>query len=865
MPEDEKPVVTTVSTMGIKNLSIEEELRHSYLTYSMSVIVSRALPDVRDGLKPVHRRILVAMNDLNLNYRHKHVKCAKVVGHVLGNYHPHGDTAVYDALVRVAQDFSVRYLLVDGHGNFGSIDGDSAAAYRYTECRMQQISDEMLGDLDKDTVDLEDNFDGTGTEPVVLPSKLPLLLLNGATGIAVGMATNMAPHNLKEVSLGIIEMLKNPDITTTELMKFVKGPDFPTGGLICGRDGIRSAYETGRGRVQMRARCHIETQKNGRQSIVVTEIPYQVNKVSIIEKIAEVVKDDRIKGISAINDYSNKDGIRLVVELKSGEDANVVLNQLYKLTPLDSGFSINNIALVKGRPETLTLKQMLEYYIEHRVEVITRRTRFLLDKAEARAHIVAGLLIALDNIDRVITIIRESQLVDEAKQGLMSEFKLTEIQAHHILEMRLRRLTGLQRKELEDEFAQLQQQIADYKAILGDRNLVLDIIREDCHEMIEKYGDERRSEIVAAVEDISIEDMIADEEMVVVFSHEGYIKRMPIDTYRKQGRGGKGIDGAGGMKEGDFIENLFIGSTHDYILFFTSIGKVHWLKVYDIPQMGRAAKGRAIVNVLQLEKDERVQTWLAVREFDEEHFLVLATKKGVIKKTVLSAYARPMKGGIRAINLEDGDELFGGVITNGSNELMLASREGMACRFQETDVRPMGRTAGGVIGMRLEEGDECIGLMIVSPEMTVLTVAENGLGKRSSFEDYRLTNRGAKGVINMKLGEKTGKVVSCMSVAETDEVMIITESGMVVRTAVNGCRVIGRATQGVKVIGLTGEDKVSTVARVAESDKDEDGGPELDQTLPEGAMEALLDEGIDELVDRAEEQAEEEGEAKDEK
>lgn len=853
MSED-KEVVVPVNPlgMGIKNLSIEEELRTSYLTYSMSVIVSRALPDVRDGLKPVHRRILVAMNDLNLSARHKHVKCAKVVGHVLGNYHPHGDSAVYDALVRVAQDFSVRYLLVDGHGNFGSIDGDSAAAYRYTECRMQKMCDDMLGDLDKDTVDFIDNFDGTSTEPTVLPSKVPLLLLNGATGIAVGMATNMAPHNLKEVCNGLIAMVENPDITIRELMHYIKGPDFPTGGLICGMNGIKDAFETGRGRIQMRARCHIETQKNGRQSIVVTEIPYQVSKLNIIEKIAEVVKDDRVKGVSTINDYSNKDGIRLVIELKIGEDASVVLNQLYKLTPLDSNFSINNIALVKGRPETLNLKQLLEFYIEHRVEVICRRTRFLLDKAEARAHIVEGLLKALDNIDRVIEIIRGSQTIDEAKQGLIGEFALSEIQAHHILEMRLRRLTGLQRKELEDEYAQLMKEIAEYKAILKDRKLVLKIICDDCREMIEKYGDERRSEIVAAAEDISIEDMIADEEMVVMISHDGYIKRMAIDSYRKQGRGGKGVTGAGNMKEGDFIESLFIGSTHDYILFFTSVGKVHWLKIYDIPQMGRAAKGRSIVNVLQLEKDEVVQTCVAVREFDDNHFLVLATKKGVIKKTVLSAYKRPMKGGIRAINIEEGDTLFGAIITNGENQLMLASREGMACRFEETDVRAMGRVAGGVTGMTLEADDECIGLMIVSADTTVLTVAENGLGKRSSFEDYRLTRRGAKGVINMKLNEKTGKVVACMAVHEEEEVMIITEGGMVVRIAVNGCRVIGRATQGVKVIGLNENDRVSTVASVAESDKEEGEGPDLDQTIPDGAL--------TELLDRAESQAEEEGE-----
>ena len=848
MSEEINALVTT----GIKDLSIEKELKNSYLTYSMSVIVSRALPDVRDGMKPVHRRILTAMNDLHLSFKHKHVKCAKVVGQVLGNYHPHGDSAVYDAMVRVAQDFSVRYRLIDGHGNFGSIDGDSAAAYRYTECRMQKVCDEMLDDLDKDTVDFVDNFDGTSTEPTVLPGKLPLLLLNGATGIAVGMATNMAPHNLTEVCNGIIALIENPDADTKEIMKYIKGPDFPTGALICGREGIKQAYETGRGRVQMRAKCHIETQKNGRQSIVVTEIPYQVNKLNIIEKIASVVKDNKVQGISSIEDYTNKDGIRLVIDLKMGEDANVVLNQLYKMTPLDSGFSINNIALVNGRPETLNLKQMLQYYIDHRVDVICRRTKYLLDKAEARAHIVQGLLIALDNIDRVIEIIRGSETSDEAKAGLIKEFQLSDIQAHHILEMRLRRLTGLQRKELEEEFEALMAKISEYKAILADKNLVLKIVSEDCQEMIEKHGDERRSEIVAAIEDISIEDMIADEEMVVVISHDGYIKRMPIDTYRKQGRGGKGITGAGNMKEGDFIEHLFIGSTHDYILFFTSIGKVYWLKIYDVPQMGRAAKGRAIVNVLELEKGESIQTCIPVREFDDEHYLLLATKKGIIKKTVLSAYKRPMKSGIKAVNLREDDELFGAAITNGVNELMLASKNGMACHFKEEDVRPMGRVAGGVTGMKLADDDECVGLMLVSTDTTVITISEKGLGKRSSFADYRLTKRGAKGVTNMKITEKTGKVVKCMAVTEDDELMVITSGGMVVRTAVNGCRVIGRATSGVKIIGLNGNDKVATVAKVAETDKEdeEDNGPELDQTVP--------DEALEEMINRAEEQAEEE-------
>lgn len=831
----EEPTNILASKTGIAERSIEDELKESYLNYSMSVIVSRALPDVRDGLKPVHRRIITAMNDLHLGYNKKHVKCAKVVGHVLGNYHPHGDNAVYDALVRVAQDFSVRYLLVDGHGNFGSIDGDSAAAYRYTECRMHKLCDDLIADIEKDTVDFVDNFDGTGVEPTVFPCKVPLLLLNGADGIAVGMATKMAPHNLTEVCEGVIDLIKNPDATIATLMKKIKGPDFPTGGLICGRDGIKQAYETGRGRIVMRARCHIETQKNGRQSIVVTEIPYQVNKTSLQEKIAATINDDKIKGISGIYDYSNKDGIRLVIELKNNEDANVVLNQLYKHTPLDTSYSINNIALVKGRPELLNLKEMLQHFIDHRCEVIRRRTVFLLNKAEARAHILLGLLKALDNIDRVIAIIRASQTVDDAKIGLKKEFGFSDIQAQSILEMQLRRLTGLQRKELEDEYAELQKKIKEYKEILANRQRVLDMVGDDCKEMIERYGknDGRRSEIVAAVDDINIEDLIADEEMTIVVSHDGYIKRISLDTYRKQGRGGKGVTGAG-MKDGDFIEHLFVGSTHDYLLFFTSIGKVHWLKIYDIPQMGRAAKGRPIVNLLQLEANENVQAMLPVREFDDQHYLVLATKKGIIKKTVLSDYANPRTAGIRAVNIRDDDALIGALITNGENEIMLTSREGMACRFKESDVRPMGRTAGGVIGMKLEETDEVIAVMIVSHDTTVLTIAEKGLGKRSSFEDYRMTKRGAKGVTNMKITDRTGNVVTCMAVQETDEVMIITSGGMIVRTAVNGCRVIGRATQGVKVIGLSGDDKVATVARVAETDKDDDNGPELDQTIPEG-------------------------------
>ncbi|MBN2711001.1 MAG: DNA gyrase subunit A [Planctomycetes bacterium] len=808
---------------GIIDWPIEDELKNSYLTYSMSVIVSRAIPDVRDGLKPVQRRIITAMNDLKLRHSSKHRKCAKVVGETMGNYHPHGDAALYDTLVRMAQDFSMRYQLVDGQGNFGSIDGDPAAAQRYTECRMQRITDELLLDIEKDTVDFQDNYDGTTQEPSILPGKIPNLLLNGATGIAVGMATNIPPHNLKEVCNGIIALLDNPDISIKELIKdHIKGPDFPTGGLICGRDGIYKAFTTGKGSIITRARCHIESHKNGkRQCVIVTEIPYMTNKATIITKIASLVKEGQIDGISNIHDYSNRNGIKISIEVKQNEDPNVVLNQLYKRTPLQSTFSVNTIALVNGRPETLNIKEILEHYRDHRIDVIRRRTLFLLNKAEARAHILEGLLKALDNIDRVIEIIRGSQEVSEARDKLMSEFALSHVQAQAILDMRLARLTGLQRKEIEEEYAELQIKIADYKAILADRALVLDIIREDCYELIDRYGDDRRSEIVAAAEDITVEDLIAEEEMVVVVSHEGYIKRMSIDSYRKQGRGGKGVTGMGNMKDGDFIEHLFIGSTHDYILFFSNLGQVHWLKIYDVPEMGRAAKGRSIANLLQLKPEENISALLAVREFDDSHYIIMATKQGVIKKTILSAFSRPMKGGIKALNIKDGDELMGVEMTTGEDEIMLASKNGQACRFKESDVRPMGRTAAGVGGMKLVDDDECVGLMVVSPNCTVLTISENGMGKRSSFEDYRLTKRGAKGVVNMKVTEKTGKVVNCMTVDEMDDVMVITHEGMVVRTSVNGIRVIGRATQGVKVIRLKDEDSVVAVAKVV-SDKDED-------------------------------------------
>jgi DNA gyrase subunit A len=842
--------------LGIRDMPIEQELKQSYLTYSMSVIVSRALPDARDGLKPVQRRILTAMNDLHLTRSGRYRKCAKVVGETMGNYHPHGDQAIYDTLVRLAQEFSMRYPLIDGQGNFGSIDGDPAAAQRYTECRMQRICDEMLTDIDKDTVDFIDTYDGSSQEPSVLPGKAPLLLLNGAVGIAVGMATSMPPHNVTEVCKGIIALIDNPDIDIKGLMKHVKGPDFPTGGLICGMEGIYRAYTTGRGKAVMRAKCHFETTKKGRQNIIVTEIPYQVNKSGILQKIAEIVKSGAISGISDLNDYSNKDGIRISIELKQGEDPNVALNQLYKMTPLQTNFNINNIALVKGRPETLNLKQMLQCYCDHRFEVIRRRTLFLLNKAKARAHIVEGRLKALDHIEEVIRIIRASSDVPAAKAALIENFELSELQADDILAMALRTLTGLERKKLEDEYAELQVKIADYTAILNDPALVMDIIREDCYELIDRYGDERRSEIVAAADDITVEDLIAEEEMAVVISHEGYIKRMPLDAYRKQGRGGKGVTGMG-MKDGDFTEHLFVGLTHDYMLFFTNQGQVHWRKVYDIPQMGRAAKGRSIANFLELQEAEQVSAVIPVRVFDDEHYLVMGTRDGVLKKTVLSAYGRPMKGGIRAINLRENDELIGVVMTGGEDELMFASRKGLACRFKESDVRPMGRVASGVCGMKLAEGDECVALMVVAPNCSVLTVAEKGLGKRSNFEDYRLTRRGAKGVVNMRMTEKTGLVVACMTVQEEDEVMMMTLSGMVVRISVNGIRIIGRATQGVKVMRLKEDDKVVAVACVVAGEKDEDG--ESAQVVDDGEVEEF-DENPQELAEDEQDLTEDEPE-----
>lgn len=839
----EEDIVKT-SNIGLKDVLIEDELKTSYLTYSMSVIVSRALPDVRDGMKPVHRRVLMAMRDLNLTSRAKYRKCAKIVGECMGNYHPHGDAAIYDTLVRMAQPWNMSCMLVDSQGNFGSVDGDPPAAMRYTEAKMARIAEEILQDIDKDTVNFVPNYDDTIQEPTVLPSKVPSLLVNGSTGIAVGMATNIPPHSLKDICKAIIKLCDEPDCKIEDLIKIVKGPDFPTGGLICGRDGIHKAYKTGKGRIVIRSTSHIETTGKDRQRIVITEIPYQVNKQRIMDSLADVVKNGRIEGISAIRDYSGRDGINLCLELKRGEDANVILNQLYKLTPLQSSFSVNCLALVNGKPKTLNLKECLVHFRNHRFEVIRRRTLFLLNKALDRAHILEGLIKAIDNIDEVIKIIRNSKDVNEARESLMSKFDLSKVQTQAILDMPLRRLTGLEREALTTEYEELMKTIEQYRAILADAGLVYDIIREDAYELIDKYGIERRTEIVAAAEDITVEDLIAEEEMAVTISHGGYIKRIALDTYRKQGRGGKGITGMK-MKDDDFTEHLFIASTHDYILFFTDKGQVYWLKVYDIPQMGRASKGRALANVLELKKDENITSMVPVREFDDSRYLVMATKQGIIKKTTLSAFGRPMKGGIRAINLDNNDELIGVVLTNGEQNLMLATNDGYSCYFKEQDVRPMGRPARGVAGIKLRDEAEVVSLIVETPNTSVLTVAENGLAKRSQFESYRLTKRGAKGVVNMKITQKTGKVVDVKSISDDDEIMIMTTSGMVVRTAASGIRIIGRATQGVKAIRLKEEDKVSAVACVIMSKEEKEQYEAKTQNNENGEIEEDIIEEVD--------------------
>ncbi|MHC4661144.1 MAG: DNA gyrase subunit A [Planctomycetota bacterium] len=804
------------------DLLIEEEMKESYLTYAMSVIVSRALPDARDGLKPSQRRILVAMNDLNLGPRSKHRKCAKISGDTAGNYHPHGDQVVYPTLVRLAQPWTLRYPLVNPQGNFGSIDGDPPAAQRYTEARMTVFSMEMMRDIEKDTVDFVPNYDETRTEPTVLPSRFPNLMCNGASGIAVGMATSIPPHNLMDVCNALNALIDDPDITIAELMKFIPGPDFPGGALICGRKGINDAYETGRGIITIRARAHIEEHKRGRSVIVVTEIPYQLSTERIIKSITDNVQRGKLKGISDVTNEIGREGMRLVVELKTDANPNIVLNQLFKHTPLQESYSIIMLALVNNRPKTLNLKEMLVQYVEHRKIVIRRRTRYDLDRAEERAHVVEGLLKALDHIDEIIALIKKSPDVDTARNRLMRKYKFSERQARAILEMRLQRLTGLERGKLEEEHKELQKLIAEYKAILADVNKVLAIIKEDLEEIKDRHGDGRRTEIVGEVGEIHVEDLIAEENMVVTISHRGYAKRMPLTAYRMQRRGGKGITAAKSAEE-DFIEHLFIASTHDYILLLTEKGRLYWLKVYDIPQMSRMAAGRPLVNIITIQKDEKVAAMVPVRSFDSG-YLMLATKKGIVKKTDLSAFGNPKRSSIIALKLEGDDTLIGAGATCGQDEVILGTAQGMAVRFHESNVRSMGRTARGVKGAKFKKkGDKVVDMVIVDPKAMLLSVCELGYGKRTPVEEYRLTNRGAAGVVNVRIVAKNGPIVALKPVYENDEVMLITQRGMMVRTPVAGIRGTGRGAMGVKCIRLAQNDKLVAVALIAKEERAENG------------------------------------------
>ncbi len=805
-------------------VSLEEEMKSSYIDYSMSVIVSRALPDVRDGLKPVHRRVLYGMHELGMAYNKSYKKSARIVGEVLGKYHPHGDTAVYDSMVRMVQDFSLRYPLVDGQGNFGSVDGDSPAAMRYTEARLRRITEEMLRDLDKNTVEFTANFDDSLQEPTVLPAYLPNLLLNGASGIAVGMATNIPPHNLSEVVDGIIALIKNPTLTNTKLMKYVTAPDFPTGGIIYGYEGVKNAYTTGRGRIVVRAKANIETLKNNRENIVISELPYQVNKASLIEKIADLIRVGKISDISNIRDESDRDGMRVVIELKRDAQPAITLNQLFKHTQMQSTFGVILLALVNGIPKVLELKEMMQHFIDHRMDVLIRRTKFELDAAERRAHILEGYIIALDNIDAVIQTIKKSKDVETAKNNLIKKFKLTEIQAKAILDMRLQRLTGLERQKIEDEYKELIKLIEKLKGILSSEEKRYLIIKQELLEVKKRYGDERRTEIIHSYEDFSLEDIIAEEDVVVTISHNGFIKRFPVSGYRRQGRGGRGVAGAG-TKDEDFIEHMFIASTHQYILFFTDKGKVYWLKVHEIPEGGRAARGRSILNILQKEKEEEITAFVTVKEFSDDKYLIMVTAKGTVKKTVLSAYGHVRKGGINAINLVNKDRLIDVRMSDGNNDIVLGTRNGFAIRFNEKDVREMGRTATGVRGVRLGIDDVVVGLLVIKRQGTsILIVTENGFGKRSDINDYRITRRGGKGVITVKTTPKVGKMISLMEVVDKDELVIITSKGMVIRQAVKNIRVMGRNTQGVRVINLKDRDSIADIAKVVTEEEGVNNG-----------------------------------------
>ncbi|MFN4972227.1 MAG: DNA gyrase subunit A [Bacteroidota bacterium] len=804
----------------IIQINIEDEMKTAYIDYSMSVIVSRALPDVRDGLKPVHRRVLYGMTELGLASNRPYKKSARIVGEVLGKYHPHGDGSVYDAMVRLAQDWNVRYPLVDGQGNFGSIDGDPPAAMRYTEARLRKLAEELLIDIDKDTVDFRPNFDDSLTEPTVLPAKIPNLLINGAAGIAVGMATNMAPHNLSEVVDGIVAYIDNREIEVSELMKHVKAPDFPTGGIIYGYQGVKEALETGRGRIVMRAKANFETSKTGKEQIIVTEIPYQINKATLIERTAELINEKVIEGISEIRDESDRDGMRIVYDLKRDAVPNVVLNLLYKYTALQTSFSVNNVALVKGKPEMLNLRDQIRHFVDHRHEVVVRRTKYELAEAEKRAHILEGLLIALDNLDAVIKIIREAETPDLARTQLMENFKLSDIQAKAILDMRLRALTGLERDKIKDEYAQLMKLIAYLKSVLEDESLRYKIIKDELLEMKEKYGDARRTEIVYAGDEMSMEDLIPDDEVVITISHLGYVKRTALSEYRTQNRGGRGSKGVSKRDE-DFVEHVFMATNHNYLMFFTNQGKCYWLRVWEIPEGEKTSKGRAIQNLINITADDKVMAYLNVRNLtDEEYlnntFVVMCTEQGTIKKTTLEAYSRPRANGINAINVREGDMLVEARLTNGQCEMIIASKEGKAIRFNESTVRPMGRNATGVRAIRLGEGDTVIGMVAIEDPKTtnVLVVAENGMGKRSEVEDYRITNRGGKGVMAMNVTDKTGKLVAIKEVDDTNDVMIMTKNGITIRMAIKDLRVLGRVTQGVRLINIDDKDEIASVAKI---------------------------------------------------
>lgn len=835
-----------IKTGRIETVNIDQQMRSAYIDYSMSVIVSRALPDVRDGMKPVHRRVLFGMSGLGLSYSGQTKKSARIVGEVLGKFHPHGDFSVYEAMARMAQSWNMRYPLVFGQGNFGSMDGDPVAAMRYTEAKLEKITEEVLADLDKDTVDFQNNFDDTLQEPVVLPTKVPLLLLNGSSGIAVGMATNMAPHNLGECCDAICAYIDNPDITIEELMHYIKGPDFPTGGIIQGHQGIRDAFETGRGRIVIRSRTDIEVSESGRETIVVTEIPYMVNKREMIEKIAELVEEKKIEGIAYVNDETTRHGVRVVIKLKKDANSNVVLNMLFKYTQLQSSFSVNNVALVNGRPRTLNLKELIKYFVDHRHDVIVRRTKFDLEKARKRAHILEGLLKALDVIDEIIRIIRASKSVDDARAELMARFDFTEVQASAIVEMRLRQLTGLEREKLQNEFDELMKFISYCEEVLGSYDKQMEIIKEETMEMKAKFGDARRTEIALSAEEFNPEDFYPDDDVVITISHLGYIKRTPLAEYRTQNRGGVGIKGSTTRDE-DFIEHIYVANMHSTMLLFTQNGRCYWLKVYEIPEGSRSSKGRALQNVINIEPDDKVKAYINVKNLKDEdyvnsNYIVLATKRGIIKKTSLEAYSRPRANGVNAITVRDGDELLEAAMTNGRCQILLAGRNGRCVRFDENDARPLGRTASGVRGINIEESDEVVGMVCYDPSAedaashTILVVSEHGYGKRSDFEEYRITSRGGKGVKTLNITDKTGSLVAIKNVTDENDLMIINRSGLTIRMAVSDIRVAGRATQGVRLINIKDGDAIAAVSAVARSeDADREQPAESPEARPQDA------------------------------